>query len=51
MGTPKDNAYIDKRRRADLVDFGLGGRHRLLPIVFVVLALLAIVALIVLLVL
>lgn len=50
VGTPKDNTYIDKRRRADLVDFGLGGRHRLLPYVFVGLALLAIVALIVLLV-
>lgn len=51
VGTPKDNAYIEKRRRADLVDFGLGGRHRWLPIVFVALALLALVALIVLLVL
>lgn len=23
VGTPKDNAYIQKRRQADLVDFGL----------------------------
>ena len=51
VGTPSDEAYIQKRRRADLVDFGLGGRHRIAPFLFIAIALLAIVALIVLLVL
>lgn len=51
VGTPKDEAYIQKRRRADLVDFGLGGRHRWLPIVLIGVALVALMALIVLLVL
>ena len=51
MGTPRDSAYIEKRRRADLVDFGLGRRHRAAPYVIVGIALLALVALIALLVL
>ena len=51
VGTPSDNAYIEKRRRADLVDFGLGGRHRVAPYVIIGIALLALVALIALLVL
>ena len=44
VGTPRDDAYIQRRRQADLVDFGqtrFGGRR----VVAVVLAILVIMAL------
>jgi len=51
VGTPRDDAYIQRRRHEDLVDFGLGRRRRGAWIAIVAIALVALIALIILLVL
>jgi cytochrome c-type biogenesis protein CcmH/NrfG len=46
VGTPADDAYIQRRRRADLVDFGLGSK-RTTQWIGVALAVFAVVALLI----